>query len=317
MELTFLGTSAGAPTNERNVAAVALRDGGSWDLFDCGEATQNQMMRTALSLSKLRRIFISHLHGDHCFGLFGLLGSRSMERAATPLTIIGPPGLQHMVNTVLDASSTFLTYEVDYIEVDTSRRVWSDEHQTVDAIELTHRVQSFAWLISQTERPGVFDPQAAAELGVEAGPLFGQLKRGESVALANGRVVEPDAVVGPPQPGRRIVIAGDNSDPESLLATTGPVNLVVHEATFTEADVARIGDDHGHSTGARIARAAQKHATRHLILTHFSARYASAGEPRTIPALVDEVRRHYDGGLDLANDFDRFGISTDGAIERL
>jgi ribonuclease Z len=317
MELTFLGTSAGAPTNERNVAAVALRDGGSWDLFDCGEATQHQLMRTSLSLSKLRRIFISHLHGDHCFGLFGLLGSRSMERAATPLTIVGPPGIEHMVNTVLDASSTFLTYEVDYIEIDSSRRVHADEHQTVDAIELTHRVQSFAWLICETDRPGVFDPHAAAELGVGAGPLFGRLKRGQSVTLADGRVVEPDAVVGPPQPGRRIVIAGDNSDPESLLATTGPVDLVVHEATFTEADVARIGDDHGHSTGARVARAAQRHATRHLILTHFSARHASVGEPRTIPALVDEVRRHYDGGLDLANDFDRFGISPDGAIERL
>ena len=173
MRLTFLGTSAGAPTKDRNVTGVALRRDNSWDLFDCGEATQHRLLSTPLTLPKLRRVFISHLHGDHCFGLFGLLGSRSMAGAKTPLHIYGPAGLEEMVRLVLETSDSHMVYPLEFHVVSENiARVVDDADGTIDAIELDHRVQSFGWCIRESERPGAFDHQRAVELGVQAGEDF-------------------------------------------------------------------------------------------------------------------------------------------------
>lgn len=317
MELTFLGTSSGAPTMDRNVTGLALRIDGHWDLFDCGEATQHQLLRTPLSLSKLRRIFISHLHGDHCFGLFGLLGSRSMDGTTTPLTIFGPPGLRTMVDSVLQASSTHLTYPMEVHEVGPDGgRVIDDEAMTVEAVPLTHRVTSLAWSMIEGDRPGQFNVEAARSAGVPEGPMFGRLQRGESVDLEDGRRVEPDDVTGPSRPGRRIVIAGDNAAPAALFERTQGADVAVHEATYTEPVLAALGDDRGHSTAARVSSAAQLHGVRNLILTHFSPRYADHGGGQTIDDVRSEARRNFDGGLHLANDFDRVEISRDGSTIR-
>ncbi len=314
MELTFLGTSSGVPTSDRNVAGVALRVDGRWDLFDCGEGTQHQLLRTSLSLSKLRRVFISHLHGDHCFGLFGLLGSRSMDGASAPLTIFGPLGLRTMIETVFELSSTHITFPLDVHEIGpTGGRVVDADDMTVDALPLTHRVTSFAWSLRERDRPGMFDVESARAAGVPDGPLFGRLQRGEAVTLDDGRRVEPSRVVGPIRPGRRIVIAGDNSDPDALFERTNGADVAVHEATYTEPVLATLGDDHGHSTAARVACAAQRHGVRNLVLTHFSARYALAGDGLTIGDVRDEAQQHFEGGLHLAQDLDRIEISSDGS----
>ena len=256
MELTFLGTSAGSPTRHRNVSGLALHRGESWDLFDCGEATQHQIQHTSLSLTRLRRVFISHLHGDHCYGLFGLLGSRAMDGATQPLEVFGPSGLEHMVRTVLEASAAHVPYPLEFVEIDDSgRQVVVSPNETIDAVPLRHRVTSFGWWIREGPRQGLFDVARAAALGVVKGPDYGRLQRGESVVLVDGRHVEPQDVLGPDRPGRVILVAGDNSDPDALLARTGPVQLLVHEATFTEDAVAGIGDDRGF--GAWRARAAE------------------------------------------------------------
>lgn len=318
MDVTFLGTSAGVPTSRRNVSALALRHGGSWDLFDCGEGTQHQLMRTPLSVHKLDRVFISHLHGDHCLGLFGLLGSRSMNNATKPLTVIGPPGLRSMVETVLSTTATHLSYPLDFVEVpDSGGRVADAIDHSVVAFPLTHRVTSHAWLVTEADRPGHFDAEKASALGVAAGPDFGRLRRGESVTLEDGTIVAPDDLVGPPQRGRRIVVAGDNSDPVRLLTATGAVDVLVHEATYTEPIVESIGDDHGHSTAARVARAAQEHGVANLVLTHFSPRYTDSGPGPTIDDLFAEAREHFDGNLHLAEDFDTVEVSKDGSSMRL
>lgn len=313
MELTFLGTSSGAPTRHRNVSGLALRLDGTWDLFDCGEATQHQLLHTSLSLSKLRRVFISHLHGDHCFGLFGLLGSRSMDAASSPLSIYGPPGLRSMVETVLHLSSTHLTFPLDIHELDPAGgRVIELRDLTVDALPLTHRVESFAWSIREADRSGRFDFDAARAAGVPDGPLFARLQRGETIELDDGARVRPGDVCGPARPGRRVVIAGDNSDPASLFERVGDVDLAVHEATYTESVLARTGDDHGHSTAARVATAAERYGVKSLVLTHFSARYRDHGTGATIDDVRQEARQHFAGTLFLANDFDRFDIAHGG-----
>lgn len=311
MELIFLGTSAGAPTKQRNVTGLALRTGGGWDLFDCGEATQHQLLRTNLSLPKLRRVFISHLHGDHCFGLFGLLGSRAMNGATSPLVVYGPAGLDAMVRTVLKASSMHLTYPLDIVEIRDGAPLTLETGQwTIEAIELAHRVTSYGWSIREQERPGLFDVAAARAAGVPDGPLFGDLQRGEAVALAGGRRVESSEVIGPPRSGRRLIVAGDNSAPHELFERTDGADVVVHEATFTEPVVASVGDDYGHSTAARVAKAAEATGVRNLILTHFSPRYG--GDGGGTDEVHDEARSHFSGGLHLANDFDRVVVSPDG-----
>lgn len=315
MEITFLGTSAGTPTIERNVSGLALRRGRRWDLFDCGEATQHRLLHTSLSMTRLRRIFVSHLHGDHWFGLFGLLGSRSMDRAVSPLTIIGPVGLRSMVETVVAGSSAHIGFPIEFVEVDTDGGVViDDDGGTVTALPLAHRVTSFAWLIEEPTRPGRLDAAAATRLGVDPGPSFGRLQRGEEVMLADGRQVTPDNVMGTPRPGRRIVIAGDNSAPDALLDRTGSVDVLVHEATYTEPVLDALGDDHGHSTAGRVARAARVHGVGSLVLTHFSPRYASGGDT-TIDDVRQEARSQFDG-VHLASDLDRFEITPDGSLRR-
>lgn len=329
MELIFLGTSSGTPTRHRNVAGLALRSGGAWDLFDCGEGSQHRIAQTSLRLQRLRRIFISHLNGDHCFGLFGLLASRAMDGAETPVTVIGPTGLEDMVRTVLSRSATYLSYPLEVIEVaETGGRVQEDPTRTVDALPLAHRVTSFAWWIRESDRPGAFDAARAADLGIEPGPEYGRLKAGETITLADGREVHGIDLVGPPQPGRILIIAGDNSDPAGLLARTGPVQVLVHEATFTEDVVAELGDDQGHSTAARVAAAAANAGVGALVLTHFSPRYApdaafGAGTPslprgtgRTIGEVRDEAQRHFTDGLHIAEDLAEFELSRAGVLQR-
>ncbi len=315
MQLTFLGTSAGAPTKDRNVSGVALRRGSTWDLFDCGEATQHRVMSTPLSLAKLRRVFISHLHGDHCFGLFGLLGSRSMAGTKTPLHVYGPAGLEEMVTMVLETSDSHMVYPLEFHVVpETGERVVEDEHGTVDAIALDHRISSFGWHIQEADRPGEFDADRAVELGLTPGADFGRLRRGEAVEGSNG-LVDPAEVIGPIRPGRNLIIAGDNRDPQRLLDQTGSVQLLVHEATFTEEVVEHIGSDRGHSTGARVGRAAAEVDIGTVILTHFSPRYGPSGASgSTVDDLAAEAKAEFDGWLYLAEDFATYDLDLDGHV---
>ncbi len=305
---------------QRNVTGLVLRRGATWDLFDCGEATQHQILRTSLSISKLRRVFISHLHGDHCFGLFGLLGSRSMDGCTEPLTVFGPKGLKPMVETVLELSDTHLNFPLEIRELsEHGERLVEDSSrlggETIDALPLSHRVTSFGWHIVEADRPGVLDAAAARAAGVPEGPLFGALQRGEAVEVDGGWKVQPKDVLGPTRRGRRLVIGGDNNAPSALFERTGGADLAVHEATFTESVLAKMPNDRGHSTAARVAHAATTHGVRSLVLTHFSARYGAKGSSgQSIDEVRDEARQHFAGPLHLAEDFDRVVVATDGSM---
>lgn len=297
------------------MSAVAVRYGIGWDLFDCAEGTQHQLLPTSLSLPKLRRIFISHLHGDHCFGIFGLLGSRSMSGCTTPLTVYGPAGIEAMVRHVLEASDSRIGFPLEFHEVASEgERIVENSDEVIDAIALDHRIESFGWCIREAERAGEFFPDKAAELGVEPGPAYQRLRNGETVEGSAGPVT-PDQVVGPTRPGRSIIVAGDNRDPEKLLDTTGGVQLLVHESTFTEEALEHLGDDRGHSTAHRVAVAAEQHGIDHLLLTHFSPRYGPSGTGgQTVEALRVEAREAYSGNLDLAEDYASYTLTLDGEL---
>ncbi len=299
MELTFLGTSAGVPTRERNVSALALRFSGSrgWLLFDCGEGTQHRILRSSLSLYTLEKIFITHLHGDHVYGLWGLLASRGMLLCETPLELYGPPGLRELVEGVWRLSRLTLPYDVEIREL-SGGELLDFGGYTVRVLPLSHSITCYGYCLAEAERPGRFDPEAARRLGISEGPLRGRLQRGERVRLPDGKSVDPSEVLGPSRPGRRLAIAGDNDRP-GLFASCAPLDLLVHEATYLQEDFDRLPRKFRHTTALQLGRAATEMGVGHLVATHFSPRYGSEEDLRRIE---EEIHRQYRGRLTLARD---------------
>lgn len=276
MELTFLGTGAGRPLPGRNVTSVALRlppgcGGGYW-LFDCGEGTQHQMMRTPVKLSKLERIFITHLHGDHTFGLPGLLSSRAFAGGTSPVWLYGPPGLREWIETSLRITETRLEYELHLAEIEREGMVYEDERIRVIAAEMAHRTACFGFRIEEKAAFGKLDAAKLQAFGVPNGPLAGKLKSGEDVTLPDGRIVRSKDVVGPPVEGRVVTILGDTSPCDNAVRLAKRADVVVHEATFA-AELEEKALEYGHCTTVQAAETARKAGAKRLLLTHFSTRY--------------------------------------------
>ncbi len=289
IKLTFLGTSAGAPTTKRNVTAAVLQlpqRGDAW-LFDCGEATQHQILRSPLRLSQLQTIFITHLHGDHIFGLPGLLASRSLQGGSeTPVTIYAPRGMQEFLKASLDYSGSHLQFPLD-IRVISEGKIYEDDRFEVHAAPLKHRMPCFGYAIVEKEIPGAFDSDKARELGIAPGPIYGLLKSGAIVTLDDGRVIDGTSLVGEPRKGRKVVICGDTIFTPKAVELARDADLLVHEATHLNEDLA-LAERALHSTATMAAETARQANAARLILTHFSARYE--GEFGRLDELLAEAR---------------------------
>ncbi|GIO83161.1 ribonuclease Z [Paenibacillus faecis] len=274
MELYFLGTNAGVPSLERNVTSLALRlldERRSFWLFDCGEGTQHQILRSPLKLSKLECIFITHLHGDHLFGLPGLLSSRAYQGGDTPLKLYGPPGLKQFVQMALDLSESRINYKLEILEHE-GGRLFEDETFRVEAAKLDHRIPSYGYRVTEKDLPGKLDIDLLRRHGIEPGPLFGKLKKGESVTTPEGRIVHPAEVLGSPKPGRVVTILGDTRPCPAVVPLAEGADALVHEATFMH-DLAETAFTYHHSTARQAAEAARQAGVKSLYLTHFSSRY--------------------------------------------
>ncbi|SFI32273.1 ribonuclease Z [Paenibacillus sp. UNC496MF] len=274
MQLTFLGTSAGRPTRTRNVTSIALSlpepQCGFW-LFDAGEGTQHRMLGSRFKLNKLERIFMTHLHGDHLYGLPGLLSSRSYFEGAAKLDIFGPPGLKRYLDTVFELTGVHLGYELNVVEI-AEGIVLEDERHIVEAAELQHRLPCFGYRITERPQHGPLNLKRLAELGVPAGPLYGKLKRGEDVTLECGRTIAAADVVGKPQPGRVVTILGDTRPCDNAVRLARGADLLVHEATFA-VGLEEKAAAYGHSTFGQAAETARAAGAKRLVVTHFSSRY--------------------------------------------
>ncbi|MGL4430038.1 MAG: ribonuclease Z [Silvania sp.] len=300
MELLFLGTSAGVPTRARNVTSMLLdlqhpTRSGLW-LFDCGEGTQHQMLHTASHPGKLDKIFITHLHGDHLFGLPGLLCSRSMAGNVHPLTIYGPTGIREFVETSLRLSGSWTDYPLEIIEI-REGVVFSDDAWTVTAALLNHPVECYGFRIEEHDKPGALDGAALAAAGVPSGPLYQQLKRGERVTLQDGRVINGADYLSPPRPGKKLAIFGDTAPCEAALALAQGVDLLVHEATL-ETAMEEKANSRGHSSTRQAAQLAHDAQARKLVITHVSSRYDAQG----CAMLLAECRAVF-ANCELAHDF--------------
>lgn len=315
MDLLFLGTSSGTPTRARNVSGLALLEdsGKGWYLIDCGEGTQHQLLRTPLTLHGLRAIFITHVHGDHCYGLPGLLASAGMARREEPLEIIAPEGIEAWLRNTFAMSHTWLPFELRFRAVETLGQ-WRNSQVRVEATALSHRVPSYGYSFTEA-RP---DPKLAIDRlerdGIPRGPLWGQLARGFDMEH-DGRLLCSDDYLDYGRPPRRFVIGGDNDRPELLAEACQGAHVLVHEATYSQAVTQATGNPFGHSTAAQVAAFAQQVGVPNLVLTHFSARYQPrANSGHSIEDVRQEAAARYPGRLFLAHDFLRLRLSRDGVL---
>ena len=278
MQLQFLGTGAGMPSKTRNVSAIALNldqpTAQTW-LFDCGEATQHTILHTPIRPGRIRRIFITHLHGDHIFGLPGLLTSRGMMGCDTPIDLYGPTGIRRFLETALATSASYLPYPLHIHEIATPGIVHEDEQHRVSAHPLSHGVPSYAYRIQESTQTDTLDVARLRAEGVPAGPLYRRLKAGETITLGDGRVLHGADYCAPAPAARRIIIFGDTCHDDAHAAFCRDADLIVHEATFAGGEEARAAR-HGHSTADQTARLARDAGAKLLYLTHISARYDDA-----------------------------------------
>src|SRR5687767_3162993 len=291
LSLFFAGTAGSVPTARRGLPALLLRAGGERILFDCGEGTQQQLLRSA-GLPELDAIFITHFHLDHWLGLVGMLKTFDLRARERPLTVHGPPGLKalfSMLRPVVGRTG----YPLSLVELEPHEEVRFAGY-TIASFPVRHRVEAYGYAFVEDDRPGRFDADAARALGVAEGPDFGRLQRGEEVAG-----VRPEQVVGPPRPGRRVVVSGDTRPFQTTEVYAHEADVLVHEATFLEDERARARET-GHSTAAQAARLALDAGVRLLALTHLSTRYF----PRDVR---DEARAVFPSTV-VPRDFDAIEV---------
>ncbi|MCG7336247.1 ribonuclease Z [Sporosarcina sp. ACRSM] len=312
MELQFLGTGAGMPSKMRNTSAVVLNlsaEGEGYWLFDCGEATQHQILHTSLKPRKIAKIFITHLHGDHIFGLPGLIGSRSFLGGDDLLDIYGPYGLREWLETTLRITQTHLNYTLRVHEIEDGV-VFEDENFRIIAQSLRHVIPCYGYRIEQKPLPGKLLIEKAVEAGVPKGPLLKRLKDGEDVTLDDGRMVISKDVTGAPQVGFTVTILGDTSYCDSAVALASEADILVHEATF-DMETGNLAAEYGHSTIGDAASVAKEARAKALIANHISARFM----PSDLAKLQAQGEAIFPT-LHIAEDFARFEWK-DGEIIRL
>lgn len=306
MQITFLGTSSGVPTRSRNVSGIALRPSQRAEvwLFDCGEGTQHQFLRSELRVSQLNRIFITHMHGDHIFGLMGLLASCGLAGNATRIDIHGPADLERYIKSCIRYSHTHFSYPVKIHPVQPGV-IYEDNEYIIRCGPLKHRVPAFGYRVEEKDRPGRFNVEKAKALGIPPGPVYAQLKRGEIVTLADGRIINGSALCGKPEIGRKFVYCTDTVFCEGAVELARDADVLVHEATFSHVD-AEMAFQRLHSTSTMAAQVALAAGVKTLLMTHFSPRYAP-GNDVVLEDLLKEARAIFPN-TEMAHDFMTYEI---------
>jgi len=294
LRLTFLGTSGAMPTVGRNLSGLSVRHGREHYLVDCGEGTQRQMIRFGSGFD-LTAILFTHFHADHYIGAIGFLRTLSMLGRERPLDVFGPRPGRRLLETMLFAGTDPLGFPVRIHEVEPGEAV-RRERATLVPFRVEHRVAAVGWRLEEDPRPGRFHPDRARALGVPEGPLWGDLQRGKSASLEGGRVVEPHEVVDSPRRGRKLVVSGDTRPCASTVAAAGGADLLVHEATFGDAEERRAVET-THSTAREAARVAREAGVARLVLTHLSTRYDADPSP-----LLAQAAEEFHGAIEIAYD---------------
>ncbi len=291
LDLFFAGTGGSVPSARRGLPALLLRRGGDRLLFDCGEGTQRQLLRS-VGLADLDAVFLTHHHADHWLGLPGMLKTFGLRDRDKALDVFGPPGTARLLEQMKSVYGT-LPYPFAVTELESGDAIEFSGYE-IQAFNVRHRGRAFGYAIIEADRPGRFDEARAIQLGVEPGPDFGRLQAGERVGG-----VEPAAVVGEPRAGRRIVLSGDTAPCDMVAAAAAGADVLIHEATFTTAEAARAQETQ-HSTAAQAAATAREAGVKLLALTHVSQRHHAR-------EILDEARATF-AATELPRDFDTIEV---------
>ncbi|MGI5991091.1 MAG: ribonuclease Z [Methanosarcina sp.] len=276
LRIIFLGTGGSLPTRNRNPSAIMVNRKGELLLFDCGEGTQQQMMRAKTGMMNLSSIFITHLHADHFLGIPGLMQTMSFMGRKEPLLIYGPEGTREFTE-LFEALGYFnLKYEVRGIELKPGDLVEREEY-VIRALKTEHNISSLGYALIENPRPGRFNREKAIELGIPPGPLFAKLQKGTPVEV-NGKLINPEDVMGAPRPGRTVVYSGDTRPCKSILEASRNADVLIHDGSFAD-EMADWAEESKHSTAGEVAALAKEAGVRKLILTHISSRYTDDAEP--------------------------------------
>lgn len=304
MDILFLGTGAGVPAKLRNVSSLVLKlldERGTLWMFDCGEATQHQILHTSIKPRRIEKIFITHLHGDHIYGLPGLLSSRSFQGGESLVTVYGPKGIKDFVDISLQVSGTYLKYPLKIVEIEEGI-VFEDEQFKVEARKLEHGIPSYGYRVVEKDRPGSLLVEKLQEANIPPGPLYKKIKAGENVVLEDGTIIDSSEFRGEDIKGRIVTILGDTRLCDNAYLLASNADLLIHEATFSKGEE-QLAYDYFHSTTTQAAQVARDAGVKQLCLTHISSRY----DKRASQLHVEEAREVFPD-TEIADDFKEISI---------
>ncbi len=298
MRIVFLGTGGTYPSRLRNVTSVAVQMLGQVLLFDCGEGTQRQLMRSPVSFMKIDRIFISHLHADHFLGLPGLIQSMSLNDRKQDLMVYGPNGLSHNVDSMMSLGYFESRFRVRAVDLEPGAKLDFGSY-SVRCVSADHSIPALAYALEEAARPGRFGLRKAKALGIPEGPLFRRLQEGGTVVVGRRRIT-PGMVLGRPRPGRKVVYSGDTKPSAKVTALAKGADVLIHDCTL-DSSHDRLAAEFGHSTAAQAATVAKKAGVRMLYLVHVSPRYEDGG------LLEKEARRVFKRSV-VAQDLSEYAV---------
>jgi ribonuclease Z len=313
LSLKFLGTSAARPTVERNVSSLALVREGETLLFDCGEGTQRQMMRYGITFA-LDDIFFTHFHGDHVIGAIGLFRTLALQGRTETMRLWGPKGAKRMLTDAVKFGADRIPFPVEITELEPGQSVKRSGYAIVPFAAEHGTAPSLGYALVEEARKGEFHPDIARELNIPEGPLWGKLHKGETITLDDGRSVAPSGLVGPPRPGRRVVLTGDTRPCDATVEAARGADVLVHEATFGDEEVERAAET-DHTTARQAAEIAAKAGVRQLVLTHLSARYSNDAQ-----TLLKEAREAFENvivardGLEVEVPFVQAALTSNAVV---
>jgi len=287
MKLVFLGTSASQPTEDRGLSCICLEREGEILMFDAGEGAQISYLKSGLGWNKKMKIFVTHMHGDHCIGILGLLQTMTLQRRTEKIEIYGPEGIDEFIAANIKVLNFGLSFPVMISSIEEG--VITDEKTyTVKACNADHSVPAFSYVFQEKDKPGRFHPDKAKELGVPEGSLWLKLQNGEEITV-EGKIVKPSDVLGEKRPGKKIGVSGDTRPTKKLEEFFKDCDYLSFDSTFLDELKDRAIETH-HSTSKEVATLAKNANVTNLILTHFSARYQDesvlADEAKTIHGSV-------------------------------
>ncbi len=270
MKLVFLGTSAAQPTEKRGLSCICLEKEGEILMFDAGEAAQIAYMKSGLGWNKKMKLFVTHLHGDHCVGILGLLQTMSMQNRTESLEIFGPKGIDEFLAANIKVLNFGLPFSI-LINIISEGKIFENKKYLIHTTKANHSITAFSYLFEEKDKPGRFNVEKAKELGIPEGELWNKLQNGEEVT-SNEKIIKPEQVLGEKRPGKKIGISGDTMPTKKLEEFFYQCDYLVFDSTFIEEEKQRALDT-CHSTAKQAAELGKNAKVKNLILTHFSARY--------------------------------------------